>query len=153
MQCDKSHFSLFSKKCKCRAGSAPEKCDWGRGMHKQFSGCTKTFFSNSRVKTIKKVFITKYARNSMNSGMKTEKRKGLRRKACKFWGEDQTKKRIFIAKSAKNGLAHEHWVEGQYFGGVRPRTAANSSGTKPVTFFGTKSSLGGHISCLGMHKK
>ena len=79
----------------------------------------------------------------MNSGMKTEKRKGLRRKTCKFWGEDQTKKRIFIAKSAKNGLAHEHLVEGQYFGGVRPRTAANSSGTKPVTFFGTKSSLGG----------
>ena len=64
------------------------------------------------------------------------------------------KKKVFIDKSAKKMvLAQEYWVDDQYFGGVRPRTAAHSSGTKPVTFFGTQSSLGGHISCLERHKQ
>ena len=81
----------------------------------------------------KKVFIMKCA----NFGVKTkQKKKDFHRKICK-----------------KMVLAQEYWIDDQYFGGVRPRTAVHSNDTEPVTFFGTQSSLGGHISRLGRHKQ
>ena len=61
---------------------------------------------------------------------------------CEFWGEDQ-KKGFSSENLQKKVHAQEYWVDDQYFGGVRPSTAAHSSGTEPVTFFGTQSSLGG----------
>ena len=70
---------------------------------------------------------------------------------CEFWGED--KKIEFSSQNLqKNGSCQEYWVDDQYFGGARPRTAAHSHGTDPVIFFGTQSSLGGHVSRLGRHK-
>ena len=58
---------------------------------------------------------------------------------CEFWGDDQKKKNL----QKKTVLTQEYWVDDQYYRGVRPRTAAHSSGTEPVTFFGTQSMLGG----------
>ena len=50
----------------------------------------------------------------------------------------KTKKKDFRRKICKKAVfAHEYWIDDQYFGGVRPRTAAHSSGTEPVTFFET----------------
>ena len=83
------------------------------------------------MKTIKKGFITKYARNSTNSGMKT-KQKGLHSKVCEFWGDDQKKKEFLLQNLQQTVLAHEYWVNDQYFGDVKFRTAAHSSGIEPV---------------------
>ena len=80
----------------------------------------------------KKVFVAR----CVNFGVKTKKKR--------FSSQNLQKKTV---------LAQKYWFNDQYFGGVRPRTAAHSSGTEPVTFFGTQSSLGGYISLLGRHKQ
>ena len=72
----------------------------------------------------KKVFISKYARISTNSGMKLQK------------------KRVFIAKSArKQFLLTKSGVTTSILGvsGLK----LHSSGTEPVTFFGAQFSFGG----------
>ena len=150
----KRNITFFQKNASVGQARRQSRVTGRGGRHKQFFVWHKNFFSsNSRMKTIKKVFITKYAQNFTNSGMKTEK-KSLHHEMCEFWGEDQTKKKDFHRKICKKMvLAQEYWIDDQYFGGVRPRTAVHSSGTEPVTFFGTQSSLGGHISRLGRHKQ
>ena len=42
---------------------------------------------------------------------------------CEFWGENQKKKDFHRKISKKAVLAHKYWVDNQYFGGLRPKTA------------------------------
>ena len=87
-------------------------------------------FSNSGVKTKKKFFfVEKYAQNFTNSGIKTEKKvfiakyanSELKIKIRKKKGKG--KKGLHRKIYEKTIIAHEYWVDDEYFGGLRPQTA------------------------------
>ena len=97
----------------------------------------------SGVKT-KKVSISSTERIFTKPGAKTKKEKGLYLKNCsnfcEFWGET-TRKRVFIAKSAKKQflLTNSGLITKSL--GVSG-LELHSSSTKPITFFGAQSLLG-----------
>ena len=103
----------------------------------------------------KKIFNTKKYANFhelWDEDKKETKKKGLQFKSCmkflEFWGEDH-KKRVFITKSPqkKQFLLLISEVIISHLG--VSVFELHSSGTKPVTFFGHNSCLGGTIPAWG----
>ena len=119
---------------------------------------TKKQRSSSRnftkwVKTKKKVFISKYARNLTNFEVKGKK--ALQFKKCanfhEFRGETTKKRGLNYKICEKTVLAHEFRGDNQYLGSLRPRTALQ---WQQVCYFLWGTILAwGHNSRLGGHKQ
>ena len=103
------------------------------GHHPKICPNFREFWGEDQKQIIKKVFISKNAPISSNSGIKARKT------------------RVFIAKSAKKQFLLPY---SGVITSILKGLELYSSGTKPVTFFGAQFSLEeGDSSCLGRHKQ
>ena len=128
---------------RCRPGA---RIAWLRG-HKQILGEYKKFTaSNSRDWTKKQRSLLRIFTNSGVNTKKERKKRSSFKKILEiydFWGEI-TKKRIFIAKSAKKQFSlNNSWMTTSILGASGLELHSNC--TEPVTFFRTQSSLGGGV--------